>query len=298
MRYDVVGLGIASLDLIGVTEEQPLFGAKQSLTGWHEMGGGPVATALATLARMGARVAMTGAVGNDGYGQRILADLQTVGIDTQAMHVRPGTSHVSFVLAEPGRDRRTVWWHNDPTVLEQVPLEHELIRSARALLIDTHMPQVALHAARTMQATGGLVMIDAERVREHTLELLPLCNLIVVSAEFARQATGVVEPWEAARVLHSRYEEQLVIVTCGAEGSWCANKGELFHTPAFEIEPLDTTGAGDVFHGALLYALLRDDPIRLAIRFASAAAALSCQGLGGRGNLPTVSEVEALLEPA
>jgi sulfofructose kinase len=198
------------------------------------------------------------------------------------------------VLAEPGRDRRTVWWHNDRAVLDKLHLDRELITAARALLIDTHMPEAALTAARWMRLTGGLVMLDGERVRDGTLDLLPHCDLLVVSDRFGRDATGLDEPWAAARALHSRYE-RLALVTCGAEGSWCAHEGELFHTPAFEIEPVDTTGAGDVFHGALLYALLRGDAVRDAVRFASAAAALSCRGLGGRGSLPTVGEVEDML---
>lgn len=294
MRYDVVGVGIASLDLIGVAKAEPQLGAKQGLGDWIEMGGGPVATALATLSRLGARTALASAVGDDVYGARILAGLQAAGVDVTAVQVRAGGSHVAFVLAEPGRDRRTVWWHNDPAVLTKLSLDRKLITSARALLIDTHMPEAAEAAARWMRLTGGLVMIDGERVRDGTLDLLPHCDLLVVSERFGRDATGLEEPWAAAQALHDRYE-RLALVTCGAEGSWCAHEGELFHTPAFEIESLDTTGAGDVFHGALLYALLRDDDVRTAVRFASAAAALSCCGLGGRGSLPTVGEVESML---
>lgn len=294
MGYDVVGVGIASLDMIGVAASEPQLGVKQALASWVEMGGGPVATALATVARMGGRAALASAVGDDVYGARILEGLRAAGVDVGAVAVRPGGSHVAFALAEPGRDRRTIWWHNDRAVLAGLRLDRDMICSARALLIDTHIPDAALTAARWMRATGGLVMIDAERVHESTFELLPHCDLLVVSQRFGREATGLNEPWEAARALHAVYG-RLALVTCGAEGSWCAHEGELFHTPAFEVEPVDTTGAGDVFHGALLYALVRGDPARAAIRFASAAAALSCRSLGGRGSLPTVGEVEAML---
>lgn len=295
MGYDVVGVGVASLDLIGVIEGEPRFGAKQALSRWLEMGGGPVATALATLARLGARVAMAGAVGDDGYGARIIEDLRAWGIDPVGMHVRPGASHVAFVLAEPGRDRRTVFFHHDRAVLTNIPLDRELITSARALALDTHLSDTALQAARWMRAAGGLVMLDAERLRENTWELLPLCDFLIVSENFGREATGMDHPAEAARGLHARYG-RLVIVTAGAAGSWCAHQGEVFHTPAFEIEPVDTTGAGDVFHGAFLYAILAGYDVRRAVRFASAAAAISCRGLGGRGNLPTLGDIEAFLK--
>ncbi|HMQ34263.1 MAG TPA: PfkB family carbohydrate kinase [Chloroflexaceae bacterium] len=293
MGFDVVGVGIAGLDLIGVAAAEPQLGAKQALAGWVEMGGGPVATALAAVARLGGRAALATAVGDDAYGARIVAGLRAAGVDVSAVQLRPGASHVAFVLAEPGRDRRTVWWHNDPAILAGVALDRALITSARALLIDTHMPEAALAAARWMREAGGLVMIDAERVRPSTLELLPHCDLLVVSERFGREATGMAEPREAALALHGRYG-RLALVTGGAAGSWCAHEGELFHTPAFAVEPVDTTGAGDVFHGALLHALLRGDPVPAAVRFASAAAALSCRGLGGRGHLPTPDEVAAL----
>jgi len=294
MAYDVVGVGIASLDMVAVAAAEPQLGIKQPVARWLEMGGGPVATALATMSRLGASAAMAGAVGDDAYGARILEGLRTAGVDPVGMQVRPGSSHVAFALAEPGRDRRTIFWHNDRAVLDGIVLEQALISSARALALDTHIPASAMQAARWMRAAGGLVMIDAERVREQTLALLPLCDLMVVSQRFAHEVTGLAGAGEAAQALHVRFG-RLALVTCGAAGSWCADAGELFHTPAFAITPLDTTGAGDVFHGALLFAVLRGDPIRRAVRFASAAAAISCAGLGGRGNLPTLDAVERML---
>jgi ribokinase len=294
MQYDVLGLGIASFDMVGVTSAEPRIGIKQPVARWVEMGGGPVATALAAMARLGSRAAMAGAVGDDSYGTRILADLRAAGIDPLGMQIFPGSSHVAVVLAEPGRDRRTVFWHNDPAVLDLVTPDPALIRSARALALDTHMPGAALRAARLMRAAGGLVMLDAERLRPQVSELLPLCDLLVVSEQFARDVTAHAEPEAGAEALQQRYG-RLALVTCGAAGSWCATADELFHTSAFAVETVDTTGAGDVFHGALLFAVLRGDPIRHAVRFASAAAAINCTGLGGRSRLPTVAEVEALL---
>lgn len=294
MSYDIVGVGIASLDLIGIAASEPQLGAKQPLAGWVEMGGGPAATAMAAVARLGGRAALVSAVGDDVYGPRIVADLVAAGVDVGGVQVRPGGSHVSFVLAEPGRDRRTVWWHNDRAVLDGLALDRSRLTAARGLLIDTHIPDAALAAARWMREAGRPVMIDAERVRESTMALLPHCDLLVVSERFAREATGLDDPGAGAQALHRGYG-RLALVTCGAAGSWCAHEGELFHTPAFPVEPIDTTGAGDVFHGALLYALVQGRAVREAIGYASAAAALSCTGLGGRGNLPTAGEVEALL---
>jgi sulfofructose kinase len=292
--YDVLGLGVASYDLIGVTAQEPQLGIKQGVADWIETGGGPVATALVTLARLGARVCMAGAVGNDGYGERIIEGLHQEDVATSGMQVLPGRSHTAFVLAEPGRDRRTVFWHNDPALFERIELDPALIGASRALHLDTHMAGIAIDAARRMRDRGGLVMIDAERVRPGVLNLLPFCDLVVVAERFGQEITAIGEPERAVAALHAHYG-RLTILTCGERGSWCATDGEVFHTPAFATTPIDTTGCGDVFHGALLFATLRGDDPRTAVRFASGAAALKCRAYGGRAGIPDLPELTTWL---
>ncbi|NTV63662.1 MAG: sugar kinase, partial [Oscillochloris sp.] len=216
------------------------------------------------------------------------------GVDTVGMQVRPGNSHVAFVLAEPGQDRRSLWFRTDPEVLAAIQIDRGLISAGRALHLDLYTGEAGLQAARWARAAGIPVMLDAERVRDHVLDLLPLCTWPVVSANFGRAFTGEAEPAAAAAALHARYGA-LVVVTAGEHGSWCAHQGEVFHTPAFAISPLDTTGCGDVFHGGLLYALLRGDPPRHALRFASAVAALKTRAYGGRAGIPSLAEVETLI---
>lgn len=296
-RYDVIGLGVASQDFIGVAAGEPVLGIKQPLTQWVEAGGGPVATALVTLARLGLRVCMAGAVGSDAYGRRIITDLQHAGVATEGMQVHAGTSHIAFALVEPGDGRRTIWWHHDRAVLDNVALDRALITSARALHIDSHMPEVALEAVHWMHAAGGLVMIDAERFKERTLALLPHCDVMVVSERFGREVAGQDDPAQAAQVLYERYGG-IAVVTAGELGSWCVSADDAFHTPAFTVAVVDTTGAGDVFHGAFLYGLLQRWPLREVARFASATAALKCRALGGRAGIPRMEEIDALLRGA
>jgi ribokinase len=293
-RYDVVGMGVATLDLIGVAAAEPQLGAKQPLAQWAEAGGGPVATALVTLARLGARPCMITAVGDDGYGARIVADLAREGVATEGVATRPGGSHVSFVLAEPGSDRRTIWWHHDRGVLDSIAPDRALVTDARFLHLDTHLGEAAIVAARWMREAGGQVMIDAERLSDVATQLLPLCDYMVVSERFARAATGDDDLARAARALQ-REHGGVAVVTEGEQGSWCDTGDEAFHTPAFPVRAVDTTGAGDVFHGGLLFALLRGRPLRQALRFASATAALKCRAIGGRAGIPSLGEVEAML---
>ncbi len=295
MRYDVIGLGVATVDFIGVLADEPTLGIKQPLSNWIEAGGGPVATALVTLARLGMQVCMAGAVGDDAYGQRILADLHQEGVATDAMHIRSGSSHVAFALVEPGHGRRTIWWHNDPQVLEAIPLDPALIASTRALHLDTHLPEAALQAAQIMHAAGGLVMIDAERVKASTLALLPHCDIMIVSERFGRDVGDTADLALAADRLQKQYGG-IAVVTAGERGNWCVGPDDAFHTPAFAVDPVDTTGAGDVFHGAFLYGVLQGWTLQHTARFASATAALKCRTWGGRAGIPTLEEIYALLE--
>jgi ribokinase len=292
--FDVVGVGVATLDFVGIAASEPLLGYKHQLADWLEAGGGPVATALVALARLGVRVCMAGAVGNDMYGQRILEDLRGAGVATEGMQVRPGASHVAFALAEPGQDRRTIWWHNDPDVFAGLTIDPALLRGARALHIDTLVPAAAIEAAHTVRAHGGLVMLDAGSFRAQARDLMPLCDAIVVSERFGHEATGEQAPGAAARALHDRYGS-LVVVTAGVRGSWCVSRDEAFHTPAFDVPIVDTTGAGDVFHGGFLYGLLQGWPLHEVARFASATAALKCRAAGGRAGIPTRAEIDTLL---
>ncbi len=298
---EVVGVGIASWDMIGVASHDPMLGAKQPLAQLMEAGGGPVATALVTLARLGVGGRLISAVGDDGYGSRIIADLEQEGVATDTILVAPGGSHVAFALVEPLHGRRTVWWHNDrqvfATLAETLEAHRQTITAARALLLDTHLPEAGLVAARWMREAGGIVMIDAERYSDNAAALLPLCTAVVVSQRFGREATGEDDPDRAARALYDRCKT-LVVVTGGEAGCWCVSADEAFHMPAFCVDVLDTTGAGDVFHGGFLYGLLQGWPLREVARFASATAALKCRAYGGRAGIPRLLNIRTLLEDA
>jgi sugar/nucleoside kinase (ribokinase family) len=130
--------------------------------------------------------------------------------------------------------------------------------------------------------------------------LLPLVDLLVVARRYAQQHTGHADPWEAGLALLETYGPRQVVITDGVRGCWFwdaarRNAGEHLHRPAFATDVVDTTGAGDVFHGAYLYAFLQGWPAERTLAFASATAALKCRNLGGRSGIPTCPQVEAFL---
>jgi ribokinase len=259
-------------------------------------GGGPTATALVTLARLGAQVAFAGAVGGDDYGRRILAGLAAEGVDCRAVQIDPaGTSQVAFIAVDR-QARRTVFCHRGsarPLAVDDLPLA--LIRQARLLLLDGLPEAAALAAARAARAAGVITLLDGGSLRAGSRDLLPLIDHAVVSRRFARQLTGSDDPRDALLGLRAAGAREAV-VTLGADGALAlAANGGLLQQPAFPVAALDTTGCGDVYHGAYAFALLHGWSQAERLRFAAAAAALKTLALGGRTGIPRRAAIDALL---
>ncbi len=179
-----------------------------------------------------------------------------------------------------------------PVVLERA--DRDYIAGARLLHLDGHHMEAAVEAARMMHEAGGTVALDANRPRAGLEELLPLVDVLITNATFPGIQTNEGDLRTAMRkLLNGR--TRLVVTTLGAEGCLYSTGSETQHVPGFQIQAVDTTGAGDAFHGAFIYGWLQGWPIRRTATFANAVAAMNCRALGGRGALPTLGEVEAFL---
>lgn len=297
---DVLGLGMATLDIFVRAAPPANWTPGTPLDDLAIEGGGMACNAAVAAARLGARAGFIGTCGSDALGQIKLTALRAAGVDT------------SHCVQRPGRDDQVVLVHVDRTSgerafyplaapwrrpLDPAELEREYLCRARFLLLDGIHPAAALQAARWVRAAGGQVMLDANAHHgppgAETRALLAECDYLVCSSGFLQALAGTPDLSAAARaalVLGPR----VVVQTEGARGSHCFSADGAFHTPAFPVEALDTTSAGDVFHGALAVALLRGQPLPAALAFASAAAALKCRVLG-RAGYPDSVAVEAVL---
>lgn len=293
----VVGLGQCSLDILGTLERYPAVDSKCDLDAALIQGGGPVATALVTLARLGVASAFIGRIGSDDFGRRIREGLTAEKVDCRHLLVdETGSSQFSFIAVEQERGRRTIFCHRGsgrPLTAQELPAE--VICQSRLLHLDgTHL-EAALAAAQLARRSGVATVLDGGSWRAGLEELLPLIDHAVVSARFAAQ----LAPGEGvAQVLPLLldYGCCAATVTNGAAGSYTLGAdGQSFHQPAFVVPAVDTTGCGDVFHGGYLYGLLQGWPLRRTVRFAAACAALKVRALGGRTAIPTLDEVEMLL---
>ena len=309
---DVVGLGAATVDLIHVVDELPGEELVQKAYETSLQGGGPVATALVALARLGSRAAMIDRLGDDWRGRLILEEFAREGVGTEKILIEPGAqSAVSTVLVRRRDGARTfVFSPGSSGELTAEDVDAGFVRRAKFLHLNGRHLQACLAAATIARAGGVKVSFDggAGRYREELDQLLPLVDVCIVAREFAlafagSPPTGSGEaprgPAElekaAARLMETGPE--LVVITAGEAGCLVFEKGgRSFHQPAFEIaDVVDTTGAGDAFHGAFLHGLVRGLDLPACARLASAVAGMNTRALGGRKGLPGEGEVEAFL---
>ncbi len=291
----IFGLGQASLDLITTVNSFPLEDEKKEVISLIEQGGGPVATALVALQRLGVATAFAGVVSDDSAGKRIREGLVEEGVDTGGLVVREGgASQRAFIIVNSEDGSRTILWQR-PTVAELAPEEvkGEWLKGADFLLLDGLMEGASLKMADLAAAEGVPVVCDAGSPRPGVLRLLPKVDYIVGSEGFSAYFSP--NPEEALRKI-AAFGAEAVTVTLGNRGSVSWHKGRVFSTPAFKVKAVDTTGAGDVFHGGYIFGLQKGWPLEEVVRFASAFAALKCLAPGGRGGIPTLDETMRFLD--
>jgi sulfofructose kinase len=285
---DVLGIGMATMDILTPVAHLPQSDEVAAVTSIRLSGGGPVATALAALARMGARSEYLGTLAGDAWGEMIRRDLDQCGVGTgHCRLVEEAQSIVSVILIEQQSGNRAILYHSDGfPELPPEAVDPALVAGARIVHLDGFHLQAALHAARIAHREGVLVSMDggAGEAWQGTGPLLELVDILIVARQFAVLFTGVEDELAAARAL-SRHGARQVVVTDGIRGSWFWDGQTALHQAAFRVKPVDTTGAGDVYHGAYLYAFLQGWGPEECLRYASAAAAIKCAHLGGRGGL-------------
>lgn len=296
-RFDVVGLGYCAVDYIGMVPEYPALDDKMQLTEFTRQGGGPTANAMATVARLGGRASFIGKVGDDDFGRFIVEQLGAYGVDTGPVVVEPGaSSQFSFVVVDRDTAKRTIFWTPSGMRLGADEIRREDVVAGRVLHIDNHHAQAALRAATWAHDSGMTVLMDAGTLREGTEELLEHTDVLIASTKFARQYTGTEDPERAAQLMFAG--RRLSAVTLGDKGCYWVTSEGMRYQPAFAVKAVDTTGAGDVFHGAFSFGLSQGWDFARTMGFASAVAALKCTRFGGRAGIPTMAETMAFLDAA
>jgi sulfofructose kinase len=293
----VAGIGQCCLDYLIVVNSYPRVDTKNEVLEWYQQGGGPVATALAALSRLGIQCKFFGIIGDDYAGKAIKQSLIKEGIDVSYLIKRENTiSQLAFIVIERGTAKRTIFWKR-PTgePLQQEDLRDDFLKGIDFLLLDGLMEDISICAAKKARALKVPVMLDAGKVRPGMLEIARLSDYVIASEEFAKDLGWHID----ATVLHKEKEKigvKVLTITLGEQGSITISGDQVFQIPAFKVKALDTTGAGDVFHGGYIYGLLQGWDLRDTVIFASALSALKCTKIGGRAGIPKSGEVIEFLK--
>jgi sugar/nucleoside kinase (ribokinase family) len=295
---DVVGLGESSVDYINLLPRVP--GApgvpsKLRISSQFVACGGQVATMLAACSALGLRARYLGPVGNDENGRRIREELERRDIDVSSLIVHEAASRFAIILVDESTGERTVLWHRDTRLTLGETEIHRAMLAARVLHVDGVDEDAAIRAARLASGMGMRVTSDLDRVTDRTPELVASVSIPIFAEDVPQALSGEADHERALRKLRKTHDG-LLCVTLGPGGSMALDGDRIVHVPAFPIEAVDTTGAGDVFRAGFVYGLLAGWATRDILLFANAAAAISCTRVGALAGTPSLEEVRALME--
>ena len=299
---EVVGLGMACLDVLLRLQEMPTWDQGTRIKAFGFDGGGPVGTAIVASARLGARAGFIGTAGSDEAAELKMKSLAENGVDLSRMVYREAPEDqivVVHVHAETGERLFSGVERWGESQLRVEELDREYITAAEYLHLDGFHAEAAKQAAAWMREAGKKVVLDGHKTtgegRGHMRDLVEQTDVLISGSGFARGLTGIDDIREAGEKVLEMGPE-IFVQTEGEKGSYTVTDDEFFHLPAFAVEAVDTTGAGDVFHGAYIAGLLRGWDLRQIAIFSTAVSAIKCTKLGGRGGIPRFDEVIAFLE--
>ena len=288
---DVLCVGYACMDINFHAPHHPASDEKVRASSMHNCGGGPASNAAVAIARLGGCAAFAGYLGNDAFGEAHLREFAQDGVQSQCIYRGEGPTPVAAVTIKPNGERSIVDYRapsaqvpEDSITLAELP--------ARVLLVDGHQPLLSAKLVDEARSLGIPSVLDAGSINDGTMILYNKVDYLITSEKFACQFSGEDNPRTALAALDGA--APFIAVTWGADGVYWQDDEGQHHMPAFDIEAVDTTGAGDAFHGAFALGLAEKLDLKSNLRRACATAALTCLKVGARSALPNKARVHAL----
>ena len=299
-KFDVVGVGLNATDTLLVVPHFPAYAGKAPFTEEIMSPGGQVASAMVACASLGLSAKYIGTIGDDERGRIQRESLLGTGINLDHVQLRRGCGNQSaYIIIDQSTGERTVLWRREECLrIDPEEINEEQITCARLLHIDGHDTPAVAHAAAIARRHNIPVTVDVDTIYHGFDRVLPNVDYLIASSDFPPAWTGVNDPFRALAALQEEYGMRVAAMTLGAHGSLARLDGKFHYAPAYVVNCLDTTGAGDVFHGAFCYAVLQRMPIGEALQFSNAMAALNCTAIGARGGIRPIEDVRALMNRA
>jgi sulfofructose kinase len=304
VTVDVVGVGANSIDFVcrlPVYPQPSGPNSKLNIRSYVRSPGGQAATVLSACSALGLRTSYVGTVANDENGTLILDTLRQRGVDTSRAIVRPGANPFAVILVADETavhgERIVLWKRPDEMTLTPADVPADVARGARFVFVDDVDMEAAIAAGMAGIGAGIPVTTDIEAVKPGTERLIDAVSVPIFAEPVPPALTGQTDPEAALRLLRNRHPG-LLCVTLGAKGAAALDGDRFVYQPGFVVDAIDTTGAGDVFRAGFIYATLRGDAVADVLRFACAAAAVSCTRRGAIASVPSLEDVNALLAAA
>lgn len=298
--FDLLGIGLNATDTLLLLPEFPPYAGKVAFTKELLSPGGQVATAVVSCAKLGLKTKYIGTIGDDFRGQVQAESLSDTGVDIDSVIVRKDCpNQTAYILIDGSTGERTVLWRRPSGLrLTASDIRREDIVNSRLLHIDGFDTEAAVYAASIARKSGIPVSLDVDTIYPDFDSVLRNVDYLVASSSWPGMWTGEHDPFAALTLLQREYDFKVAAMTLGDRGALALCNGDWTYEPAFQVNCLDTTGAGDAFHGAFCYAMLQNMSMNAALRFSNASAAINCTAVGARGHLPILAEVNALIDSA
>lgn len=289
---DVVGVGNNATDTIIRLPEFPTHDSKVQVFSSELRAGGQVASALVACRRWGLRARYVGKIGDDAAGKFQAQEMAREGVAARWIRAAGCASQSAYILVDEQTGERTVLWKRDPKIaLQPRDLRRKWISGAKVLLVDGHDTAAAIRATRWARGEGIPVVGDFDNRYPEVEALLENVDFVITSREFPERLTGDGSLLKSLPEIFDRFKFYLIASTIGRLGVLAWDGSRFILCPGFRVKAVDTTGAGDIFHGAFLFGLVRGMTIEEILEFSCAAAALNCMAVGARGGIATLSKI-------
>jgi len=294
-KLDVVGVGLNATDTLIPVAHYPDRGSKVEFRSARVLPGGQVATTMIACQQWGLRTRYVGKVGDDSAAALHRAEFARAGVEAHLFTAPGCPSQQAFILVDDSGERTVLWKRDDRLTLRPEELQRDWIVNSRALHVDGHDTDAATVAAGWARAAGIPIIADLDDLYPGVKRLLNSVDYLISSRDIPGRLTGESDLRKSLPTLRERFGSRLTAATLGEQGVLAWDGKQFHYAAAFCIQPVDTTGAGDIFHAGFIYGLLQGWPLQRQLDFACAAAALNCTAIGARGGIQSIDSIERLI---